>query len=465
MKRKFYKSVLSAVVFFYITSLFAQSYEKKYYEKFNVEKDIEISINASYSEISVINWDKNEVEVSAYIEIEGISKEAAEKYFKNWNFEALGNKTKVKISMGNNNFFPFQNEFDYLKNSKINSPNINIVDSIYTDKFMLSEMDFNDEFYNTDLEFLDSIFNKKGKNLVYLQGGGINVKIKNKEDWEKFKNSKNHQKWKEYIQKNREKIRREMEISREKIKREAEKNFIYFKKKDREKMLKQREKARQEMAKIKLNFSTDTDNLMIDGKKVKVTKKIEIKVPKDATFNLNTRHCRVKLPNTVAFGNVKYGSFNATNLMNSRLNINYSPVTIKDLNACNLFLNNVTDAKIASVTNTKLNSNYSNINIENIHNNVDISTKFGEIVIQKVHSDFNKLYIDLNYTNALIQLQNLDKNLIFQIQSMNNLQNNPSMKLNILNEKSKKINGNFTIQTKDSSFIINGKYSQITVNQ
>jgi hypothetical protein len=42
---------------------------------------------------------------------------------------------------------------------------------------------------------------------------------------------------------------------------------------------------------------------------------------------------------------------------------------------------------------------------------------------------------------------------------------NPSMKLNILHDKSKNINGNFTIKTKDIPFFINGKYSQITVNQ
>jgi len=42
---------------------------------------------------------------------------------------------------------------------------------------------------------------------------------------------------------------------------------------------------------------------------------------------------------------------------------------------------------------------------------------------------------------------------------------NPSMKLNILHDKSKNINGNFTIKTKDTTFYINGKYSQITVNQ
>jgi len=39
------------------------------------------------------------------------------------------------------------------------------------------------------------------------------------------------------------------------------------------------------------------------------------------------------------------------------------------------------------------------------------------------------------------------------------------MKLNVLRDKSKNINGNFTIKTKDSTFFINGKCSQVIINQ
>ena len=193
------------------------------------------------------------------------------------------------------------------------------------------------------------------------------IKIESKEDWENFRKLKDYEKWNENMRKSREKMRKEFEASREKMKKEMEKNRIYIQKIDKEKMQQQLEKARMEMEKVKLQFSADSDNFMIDGKKVKVTKKIEIKAPKGATFDLNTRHCKVKLPNTVAVGNVKYGSFDANNLNNSKLTINYSPVNINDLTKSNVYLNNVTDAKIASVTNTKINTNYSNVDIQNIY--------------------------------------------------------------------------------------------------
>ncbi len=72
---------------------------------------------------------------------------------------------------------------------------------------------------------------------------------------------------------------------------------------------------------MKLDFNSDSDDFTINGKKVKIKKRLEIKVPKGATFDLNTRHCKVKLPNTVASGKVKYGTFNANNLNGGELTI------------------------------------------------------------------------------------------------------------------------------------------------
>ena len=70
-----------------------------------------------------------------------------------------------------------------------------------------------------------------------------------------------------------------------------------------------------------------------------------------ATFDLNTRHCKVKMQNTVVSGSVSYGSFDAHTLFGGDLKINYSFVTINALNDFNLHLNNVSNATISSVEN------------------------------------------------------------------------------------------------------------------
>ncbi len=170
------------------------------------------------------------------------------------------------------------------------------------------------------------------------------------------------------------------------------------------------EKARKEIKNTRQNYSysTNSNSFTVNGKKVKVTKKIIIKVPKNATFDLNTRHCKVKLPKTKASGKVSYGTFNADILNGGKLNISFSPVNINSLNACTLFLNNVTDAHVASVANTTLNANSSELTVDTILDNVKVNSEFGELLINKIDTDFNTLMVFLNYSNGEIKVSNLD---------------------------------------------------------
>lgn len=477
MKHKSYKTIITFLAICLVGTTFAQKFEKKFNENFKVDKDVEIAINASNSDITVTNWNKNEVAITAYIEVEGVSKEEAEKYFKNWKFEALGNKSNVKISAQGSTNFPSNNEVIFFDNTRFDFPRIleidrnriSGLDTIQIDKIEFPKMDFDFDFNFDDSNMIDEIAKNIGKNGDFsfrFNDDELNVKIESKEDWEKFKKSKQYQKFKEKILKDKEKMRKEMEVSREKMRKQFKETQIEISKINKEKIQRQLEKAREELTKLRVRFASDEDNIFINGKKVKITKKIEIKAPKGATFDLNTRHCKVKLPNTVAFGNVKYGSFDANNLNNSKLTINYSPVTINDLNACNLFLNNVTDAKIASVTNSKMHTNSSKVAIENIHKNVTIDTKFGELILRKIHPDFEKFSLLLNYANAQLYLNNLNQKLFYDANSNTSyFTYNSAKKMNLLKENTKDLNGNFTIKTTNNAFIVNGKYSQITINQ
>lgn len=475
MKHKSYKTIITFLAICFLGVTFAQKYEKKFNENFKVDKDVEIAINASNSDITVTNWNKNEVAITAYIEVEGVSKEEAEKYFKNWKFEALGNKSKVKISAQGSTNFSSNNEVIFFDNTRFDFPRIleidrnriSGLDSIHIEKIQFPNMDFDFNFDNENMfDEIEKNIGKNGKYSFHFNDDDYDVKIDSKEDWEKFKKSKEYQKLKEKLSKDKEKMRKEMEVSREKMRKQLKEAQVEISKINKEEIQQQLKKAREELAKLSIKFSSDEDNIIINGKKVKITKKIEIKAPKGATFDLNTRHCKVKLPNTVAFGNIKYGSFDANNLNNSKLTINYSPVTIKDLNACNLFLNNVTDAKIASVTNTNINTNSSKVDIQNVHNNVAIDTKFGELIIHKIHTDFEKFSLRLNYANAILHLNDFNQKLFYDSNSnASYFTYNSLKKMNLLKENSKEFNGSFIIETTDKKLLVNGKYSQITVNQ
>jgi len=406
MKHKSYKHIITLLAICCISSTFAQKFDKKFTETFKTNKDVEVAINASYTDINVTTWDKNEVQVNAFIEVEGISKKEAEKYFKNWNFEALGNSKKVQVTSKGNNSFSFKNDFVFFDNMDfdINIPEIDFAD---IETIVIPEMKFDFNFDNLleDIEDIDKTMGKNGKYEFRWKDDENDIEINSKEEWEAFKKTKKYKELKERMKIDKEKVRIEFAKSKEKMKQAFEKSKKV--KIDKEKIKKELAKAKEVLKTMKLGFNTEDNDIIINGKKVKIKKRIEIKVPKAATFDLNTRHCKVKLPNTVAFGNVKYGTFDANNLLGGKLTVDYSPVSINDLNACTLFLNNVTDAKIASVTNTNLSNNSSGVKIIRINENVNVTDKFGELVIESFNPNFGEFILNLSNSNAILNLGNV----------------------------------------------------------
>lgn len=415
MKHKFYKNVTTAIAICFLASAVAQKVDKKFTENFKVNKDVSIAIHAYNTEINVTTWSKNEVQVNAYIEVEGISKKEAEKYIDSWNFEALGNKNKVKIVSKGSNNSNFKGDFVFFGDKNFSFPDIKMPDLDIDIPDLDFDFDFNFEEMFDSFDALEENIIKNNKYSFEFNDGEEHIVIKSKEDWEKFKKSKKYEELKKNLKKEMENIKikfsaSEEKINKEKIKKEIEKAKLEFKKIDKEKIKKELEKAKEQIMKIRFDHTSTSENIIIDGKKVKILKRIEIKVPKDATFNLNTRHCKVKLPNTVASGNVNYGSFNANNLLGGKLTINYSPVNINSLNACNLFLNNVTDAKIASVTNTTMRNNSSGVHIFNINEDVILSDEFGELTIDRFNPNFNEFVLNLSNSNATLILGEVKTN-------------------------------------------------------
>ena len=167
MKFKSYKNTALALCLMISTGVFAQKTSKKFTERFNTNKDVEVQINASNAEIDVTTWNKNEVLVEAYIDIEGISKKKAQEYLKNYKFEALGNKAKVKINARSGGFH-FNNDFvifnsDDFKMPEIVIPELPDMDIIIPEikSFKMPDIDF-DEIIDFDdiIDLSDFDFDK-----------------------------------------------------------------------------------------------------------------------------------------------------------------------------------------------------------------------------------------------------------------------------------------------------------------
>ena len=147
MKHKLYKHIITFIALGFLGTVFAQKFDKKFTENFKTNKDVEVAINASNTDINVVTWNKNEVQVEAFIEIEGITKEEAEKYFKDWEFEALGNSKKVKIKSECSSSFSFKNDFVFFDDMDFDfvMPDINLPG---IEAIVIPDMDFNFDFDN-----------------------------------------------------------------------------------------------------------------------------------------------------------------------------------------------------------------------------------------------------------------------------------------------------------------------------
>ncbi|MGG6230826.1 hypothetical protein [Tenacibaculum sp. SDUM215027] len=459
----------------------AQKYNKKFSENFKTNKDVVVKINASNADVDVTTWNRNEVSVEAVVEVEGLNKKEAQKYLDNWKFEALGNKSKVQINANRNSFriggdnivffnssdnnhpkvFQFDGDDEVVVIPEVRIPEMPEIPEL--PEIKIPEINFEDLFQDVDFD-VEKMFESEELVRFKWKDGKHNVNITSKEEWEEFKNT---EAYKEYLKKNKNSktkmffSKKHQVLNEKKLKEELKRVKSELKKVDREKIRKQLAKAREEMHKVReemkkthmnYSFSSDSNNLMINGKKVKITKKITIKVPKSATFDLNTRHCKVKLPKTKASGKVSYGTFKADALDGGKLNISYSPVNISSLNACTLFLNNVTDAQLASVTNTTVNSNSSGLVVSNVYSNVEVNNKFGNLTITKVHPSHNNLKVFLSYSDAGVDLTGVNKK--FDIQSD---------KVKELKDGSIEYNGEFILISNDKEIEIDGKYSQLKI--
>jgi hypothetical protein len=505
------KHIITAFLLTASLALFAQKQSKNFKETFNVKKGAIVELNASHADIDVSTWGKNQVLVEATIEIDGLTKEEAQKYFKDFKFEALGNSSKVRIDVGGNSFNFGDNEFIIFNPENIVIPEINIPEidipefDFKMPEINIPEIDF--EMPDIDLEKfiidLDSIefdfekYTKDGKDYFFRWKDDVrDITIKNKKEWEKFKKTKEYKEWKKEMKENKEKMKEEMRKGLKEAQKELKgidlskligeslkiaeqalvnvdmEGIINESLQEANKALKEidREKIRKELSEVRREFrrsyrsdrvyDNGEDELIINDKKVKITKKITVKVPKGVILDLNTRHCKLKLPKMSASGKVSYGSFNSGGLDGGELNINYAPVQISSVANTTLNLKNVTDAKLVSVTQSTLNSDSSGLEIAELFSGTTIDASFGDVKIKKVNPTLKDFSMILNQADATINLQGFGKKL--KVYHANTVVTDDPVRHG---GKGMTLIGTIEVSTSGDEVKIKGKYSELTIKQ
>ena len=479
--KTFKHSILSLLLILTFSVQAQKKYDKKVKETFKVNPDVEIVINAQHTDVDIQTWNKNEVVVEAVMEVEGVSEKEAQDILSRWSIEALGNSKKVKISSGSNNFY-FVGDGNYSFDYDFRFPDNIVIPEIEFEHFEmpdlpdlpeLPEIEFPEFFMEEieipeiEIEALEFDYDKYKNDSTYMKEYKKKVekamKKFNKGDWkekiEKHRNSKEYkdamkeykikmEKWNkkfkesDYNKKLQEKLNsEEFKRSVEEAKRMAEEHRLEILE-NKEMWKEQADIAKKEAVKVKEmiakmkrdgkfdsihNHSENIFFLSNDKKnsKVKIKKYLKIKVPKKATFDLNVRHGKLKVPKSSIkiSANIEYGDFIGGVLEgNNRITISNSPVVIDMLNSGNITLRNVPNATFGTFSNANLFANSSDVLIDELGVNTALSQRFGELEVVSVISEFEHINLVVDYAKASVNFSNSD--FVFQI-------NNKKSKLNL----------------------------------
>lgn len=515
---KIAKYKLLSVLIFLITSVQAQTFDKKISENFKVKSDVNVVINATHTDVDITTWDKNEVRIQAVMEVEGVSKKEAAKIFKKWKFEALGNSDKVKISSYSgqmsfdfNGEFAFDFDFDFpdieilefdmpdIEIPEIDFPEIEFPEMVFPEieipELELKELHFDYQAYKADSTYL-----KKYKNQAAYQ-------------IERMKNSD----WKKKIDsiRNSDAYKKNMEAYRKASKEIAEKMKEFHKSEEYKKAMAETKKAMAEtkraMAEVKKEMlknkelmeaqkkaakkaSVQTREIIAKMKaegvfdsikrhsqnvyfnstdsknsKIKIKIYLKIKVPKKATFDLNVRHGKLNVPNSntkmsaiLSHGNFVGGIIEG---LKNELKISNSPVLITMLSSGNVTLKNVPNAQFGTFEKANLFANSSVVIIDEVGVDVSLSQRFGNLIIRNVGANFRTLNVIVDSAKADLNCSSSD--FMYTMNSKNS-----SLKLfDGLNELSNKTSEGVKVmegynlnKSSKNNLLLTGVFSTIVLN-
>lgn len=508
---KHYKTLktiaLSVILLLVTLSVTAQHKMSKIDQSVRADRDVTVDLNTSHTNIIVETWNKDYIEVEAFIESKKLSKEDLQRALDNWEVSLTGDSDYVKItSKGSKGIWSDDMSLTILDEASIealaNLPEkleINLgpllqkleqldvlgelPEKLKTLRIPKSpdgnyNVDFDyDRYKNEGESYLDAWSKKYRKDYgeAYEQEMRTWAKSIKQEDIDRFE--KEMEAWGENFGKQIESLfdddfEKSMEAWGENFGKKFEEEIApkleawgaRFEKEVAPKLEAWGKRFEAEFErKMEAQFEdngkkgNDKSNKLFKDIDFNTTKTIIIKMPKKAKLKLNVRHGELKLANALenAKGDVSHGSFIANHINggNTSITVSYAKVAIKDWMSGQLKLNYVDDAIIANANNLILNAVSSDIEVNNLSGNSVINGSFGDLLINTIASDFNNLNIVLENSEAKLKLPNTDYNLYF---------NGNRSKFNNVSASNKTIK-NYPNDNSNTSktIIINAKFSNV----
>ena len=296
MKRKHFKILI--LLFSFTVGSHAQQFIKPLQE-FKVGSNTAISIEASYAEIEIIEWNKNKVEVEGIMSIQGLPEDEAQDIFDNWDISAQANSDQISIRSSSSNFgneYFFINSDKYVGNVVVDVPEISarVIDIIDSIHFVLPELEnFPDIEFEMDQNFefaVDSLafdYDEFEKNTEYL----IQWQEENKEQMKILKKE---------LKENQAEMAKQQKLIQKEIKeiqREAMEEARIHAREAQIEMRKAQTQAREEQTRIVAESAREREyevkRILENRQKVKIKKTLRIKVPRNAKLEMDVDYCKI----------------------------------------------------------------------------------------------------------------------------------------------------------------------------
>ena len=383
--------------------------QKNYIESFNVSDNVEVSVNSSYTNIVFETWNKNKVEVEAYIEGEKLSEKEKQRLMKNWDLNISGNSKKINISSDAGSQASAMNpipDMDFIGPLMENllMPMIQNVKVPPLPKELfekIGNIQFDYEAYQKDekgyMKKFEAQMDKKfGKDFE-----------KKMEDWGKsFEKSWDNKK----ADSIGEAYGKSMEAWGEAYGERMEAWGESFGKK-MEAWAEQFDNEGGNYTKTVTKSPSGT-SVVIQGsssnsKSGNTKKTIIIRLPKNARTDINVRYGDLKMADATNMkANLNYTAFTANTVDGKETVINaaYAPVVVNNWKQGALNVKYVDKCNIQSVQNLNLQANSSDVRIGNITRQAFLSGSFGDLTVEGVSNGFENLDITLENTDARVKI-------------------------------------------------------------
>lgn len=369
--------------------------QEKKLESFNVKKDVAIELNTSHTNIRFETWNKNKVEVEAFIKGEGLSQQEQKELLNKWNVSITGNSDKVTVSTNPVGTFPMGEVHLQLGELQEIGPMVLEMIGPMLENMPMTPLpdDFMKEMGGIKFDFKQYQENSE----EYMKAWEEKMEEKFGKDFEVKMEA-----WAEKYEKDAEKMEKEMEAWGEKFGKDFEIKMEAW----GENFGKQMEAWGEDFAK------QWEEGQSAKGFKSKpgVKRTIIIRMPKDATLDLNVRHGELKLAESVQNlkANLNYTKLTANSIDGAKTSIiaAYAPVTVSNWVKGELQLNFVDDCKIDKIGIIHLNANSSDVVINKINEKAFINGSFGMLQLKEIGAGFTAIDLVLENSEANVKLPN-----------------------------------------------------------